>query len=64
MKIVAKVEKSGQLLAQSELKLAQGDDPAERAAKALARLRKQTPNVPLFDEDVRVKFEKVDDSKR
>ena len=60
MKIMVKVEREGQPVAQFEYQLEKGDKPQKGAARALVRLCKENPKVSLFDSDVRVKFEKVD----
>jgi hypothetical protein len=59
MKIVVKAEKSGQVVAQSEFKITT-EDLRKTARKAFVGLWKQNPDLPLFDDDVRIKFEKTD----
>lgn len=60
MKIVVKVEKAGQPLAEFEYELEREIESPKGAAKALNRLCKANPNISLFDSDVRVKFEKAE----
>jgi hypothetical protein len=60
MKIVMKVEKQGEPLAQFAYELDKGEKPEKGAARALTRLCKAHPNLSLFDSDVEVKFEKVE----
>ena len=60
MKIVAKAEKAGQVVAQSDCEVTQEEDLRKTARKAFVRLWKQTPDLPLFDDDVRIKFEKTE----
>jgi hypothetical protein len=59
MKIVVKAEKAGQRVAQSECEVMQ-EDLRTTARKAFVRLWKQHPDLPLFDDDVRIKFEKTE----
>ena len=60
MKIVAKAEKAGQVVAQAELDMSQ-EDIRTSARKAFIRLLKVLPKgSSLFDDDVRLKFEKVE----
>jgi hypothetical protein len=59
MKIVVKAEKAGQVVAQSECEVTQ-EDLRKTARKAFVRLWKQKPDLPLFDDDVRIKFEKTE----
>ena len=59
MKIVVTLEKAGQILAQSELKI---DNPRylkRRTGKAFRQFHKEHPYVSLFEEGVFLKFEKV-----
>jgi hypothetical protein len=60
MRIVVKAEKAGQPLAQFDYQVEEKDKPRRSVAKAVARFCKEHFNVPLFDEDVRLKFEKVE----
>jgi hypothetical protein len=61
MIIVMKVEKEGQPVAQFSYELEKGEKPEKGAARALVRLCKANPNLSLFDDNVEVKFEKVDE---
>ena len=59
VKIVVTLEKEGQVLAQSELKI---DNPRylkRRTGKAFRQFHKENPHVSLFEEGVFLKFEKV-----
>lgn len=58
MKIVVKVEKAGQPVAQSEFDVKNPDKVELRLGKALNDFRDKNPGVSLFDNDVRIKFEK------
>lgn len=60
MKIVVKAEKSGQVLAQSEFEVKREGQLLKRVRKAFAHFRKEHPDLSLFDDDIRVKFEKTD----
>ena len=60
VKIVVKAEKAGQPLAQFEYQVETEDKPHKSAGKAVAKFCKGHPGVHLFDEDVRLKFERVE----
>jgi hypothetical protein len=60
VKIVVKAEKAGQPLAQFEYQVETEDKPHKSAGKAVAKFCKRHPGVHLFDEDVRLKFERVE----
>jgi hypothetical protein len=51
-----KAEKAGQVVAQSEWEVMQ-EDLRKIARRAFMRLWKQKPDLFLFDDDVRIKFE-------
>jgi hypothetical protein len=60
MKIVAKAEKAGQVVAQAEFDVSQ-EDMRTSTRKAFARLLKVLPGESsLFNDDVRIKFEKTE----
>jgi hypothetical protein len=59
MKIVVKAEKAGQVVAQAECEVTQEETLRKTARKAFARLCKEKPDLSLFDDDVRIKFEKT-----
>jgi hypothetical protein len=60
MRIVVKAEKAGQVVAQSGFDVSQ-EDMRTSTRKAFVRLLKVLPEEPsLFDDDVRLKFEKVE----
>jgi hypothetical protein len=60
MKIVAQVEKAGQVLAQSEFDAGTTKDPMKKIGKAIKVLRKEHPNLSLFDQGVCLKFIKAE----
>ena len=60
VKIIVKAEKAGQPLAQFEYQVETEDKPHKSAGKAVAKFCKRHPGVHLFDEDVRLKFERVE----
>ena len=60
MMIIVKVHKAGELVTQSELELEGNQDPDEGVRKAFKRFLKEHPDTPLLDEDVTLKFEKVE----
>jgi hypothetical protein len=60
MKIMVKAEKAGQVVAQCEFDVSQ-EDIRTSARKAFVRLLKVIPEESsLFDDDVRLKFEKLE----
>lgn len=60
MRIVVKAEKAGQPLAKWEHQVEEEDKPHRSVGKAVAQFCKEHFNVPLFDEDVRLKLERVE----
>jgi hypothetical protein len=60
VKIVAKLEKNGQVLAQSELEVHNPEKLQKRTGSAFKQFRKDHPEVSLLDPGVSLKFEKVD----
>lgn len=59
MKIVVKAEKAGQVVAQIRVGRTQ-EDLRKTARRAFVRLWKQKPDLSLFDDDVRVSFDKTE----
>jgi hypothetical protein len=59
MKVVLKVEKSGQVIAQSEFEVNKEKGLLKGSRKAFAQLQEEHPDLGLFDNDVRIKFEKI-----
>ncbi|MGZ5402750.1 MAG: hypothetical protein ACXWDA_06345 [Aeromicrobium sp.] len=60
MKIVVTAEKSGQVLAKSEFDAGKPADPAREVRRALKTFHKEHPEVSLFDDDIRFKFDKAE----
>jgi hypothetical protein len=60
MKVVVRLEKAGEVLAQHELEVHNPDKFEKRAATAFKRLRQDHPELSLFGEGIYVKFDKVD----
>jgi hypothetical protein len=58
--IIVKAEKAGQIIAQTIFEVKKPDRALKRAKKAFEAFREEHPDVPIFDEDVRVKFDKAD----
>ena len=63
MRIIVRAEKGGHVLAQSEAQLKGGDDPMTGARRAFKAFRTEHPNVSLLDEDVVLRFVKVEAAK-
>jgi hypothetical protein len=60
MKIVVKAEKAGQVIAQSDFEVKKEGNLLKRARKAFAKFRQDYPDLPLFDDDVKIKFDKAE----
>ena len=60
MIITVKAEKAGQTIAQTIFEVKRPDRILKRAKKAFEAFRKEHPDIPIFDEDVWVKFDKAD----
>jgi hypothetical protein len=59
MKIIVSAEKSGQQIGRSEFEVEAGDDPDRRTSKALKQFRKEHRDISLFNNEVRIKFDKA-----
>jgi hypothetical protein len=59
VKIVVKLEKAGQVLAQSELKVDNPKYLKRRTGKAFMQLYKDHPDLSLFEEGVYLRFEQL-----
>ncbi len=60
MKITVKAEKAGQVIAQTIFEVKKPERILKRAKRAFEAFRGEHPDVPIFDDDVRVKFEKAE----
>jgi len=60
MIITVKAEKAGQTIAQTIYEVKNPDRALKRAKRAFEAFRKEHPDVPIFDDDVRVKFDKAE----
>jgi hypothetical protein len=60
MKIIVKAEKAGQMIAQTIFEVKKPERILKRARKAFEAFREEHRDVPIFDDDVRVKFEKAE----
>lgn len=60
MKITVKAEKAGQVIAQTIFEVKKPERIMKRAKRAFEAFREEHPDVPIFDDNVRVKFEKAE----
>ena len=60
MKVLVTLEKAGQVFASAEVPVHNPDKLLQRAHKALKHLCKAHPDLPLFDRDASLKFEKAE----
>jgi hypothetical protein len=59
MKVMVKAEKAGRIIAQAEFEVENEKKAPKGAAKALRQLQQVNPDLGLFDDDVRIKFDKA-----
>ena len=63
MKITVKAEKAGQVIAQTIFEVKKPERILKRAKRAFEAFRGEHPDVPIFDDDVRVKLRKRNQNK-
>jgi hypothetical protein len=58
VRIVVKAERSGQVIAQTEVEVKKEGDLIKQSRKAFNQFRKEHPDLSLFDDNVCIKFAK------
>jgi len=60
MKIVVKLEKAGQVIAQTEFDAGDSKNIQKKAGRAFKVFREEHPDLSLLDEDMCIKFSKAE----